>query len=743
MMDHQFDTTSATGLHERSARAVASSSTPRIDARAIAQSLTGAKKQGNGWVACCPAHDDRTPSLSIIDGEKGPVWTCRAGCSNAQVTAALQAREIWTVKKSASAAPFQPATPKPKAKPAPDWVPMVPPPENAPAPDAREWRGYNRVHEYRGQDGELLFYVRREEATATTKKQFHPLVYGELTHPKTGEVKTGWHMKHADTPRPLYRLDALAARPDATVLLCEGEKSTEAAQTLFPDHVAMTWPGGSGAVAQTDWTPLHDRQVIIWPDNDQAGHKAATQVQNILPHASIIRVDDLPNGHDAADVTLENPADWLADRVQAPAPIYSNPYVPEEHTTAPLELVIDNTIPGETEKNWTDYLQLDERGKPLSNHANALTALRGAPQIAQCFAYDEMLRAVVLTKPLPKTRPKNLPRMATDIDVAQCQEWLQRNELRSIGKDTVHGAVDQRAHELTYHPVRRYLEALQWDGTPRLATWVSDYLGVTASEYTKEIGRMFLIAMVARVMRPGCKADYMMILEGPQGAFKSTACKILGGEWFDDNLPADLSGKEASHYLRGKWLVEIPELSQFGKTEATVLKAFVTRAVERYRPPFGRKEVEEPRQCLFIGTTNKTAYLRDETGARRFWPVTVGQIATEALKSDRDQLFAEATALFKAGAEWWPSAQFQAEHITKEQEARYEADAWEGPIIEYVQGRNQVRIPEIAFMALQMDKGRIGTSEQRRIAAILEREGWERDRDKHGAYFTPPPKTPA
>jgi predicted P-loop ATPase len=284
-----------------------------------------------------------------------------------------------------------------------------------------------------------------------------------------------------------------------------------------------------------------------------------------------------------------------------------------------------------------------------------------------------------------------------------------------------------RAAECSFHPVRNYLSSGTWDGVPRVNTWMQVYLGATPSAYCTGIGTMFLIAMVARVFEPGCKADYMLVLEGPQGARKSTACAILGGRWFSDNLP-DIrhAGKDVAQHLNGKWLIEIGEMASIDKTEAAALKAFITRPVEKYRQSYGRKEVHEPRQCVFIGTTNKAAYLRDETGGRRFWPVSVGVIDTDTLSRDRDQLFAEALVLYRAGTRWWPDARFERQHIVPEQEARYESDAWEALVGSFLTGCAKTTILEVARSALFIDVPKLGTADQRRIGAILERLGWER-----------------
>jgi predicted P-loop ATPase len=382
---------------------------------------------------------------------------------------------------------------------------------------------------------------------------------------------------------------------------------------------------------------------------------------------------------------------------------------------------------------WSEFLQRDDRGDALNNLANAMTALRCADELKDCFAFDEMLRSTILTKQVPKGRARDLPRPVQDGDVGQVQEWLQRHELRRVGKDTVHQAVDLRAGENAFHPVRDYLARLRWDGTPRLRTWLHTYIRAADSDYAGAVGTMFLISMVARIFKPGAKVDYMLILEGPQAALKSTTGAILGGAWFSDSLP-DI-GSDAvrlSQHLRGKWLIEIGELSAMGRAETEELKAFLTRREEQFTPKYGRREVVEPRQCVFIGTTNKAAYLRDETGARRFWPVKVGEIDADALIRDRDQLFAEAVQMYRDGVPWWPDRDFEAKYIKPEQEARFEADAWEQAIAGWLSGRVTVTVLDVAREALLFEVARVGTADQRRIVAVLERLGWARGARGHG-----------
>ena len=363
--------------------------------------------------------------------------------------------------------------------------------------------------------------------------------------------------------------------------------------------------------------------------------------------------------------------------------------------------------------------------KPLPVLANVLIGVRA--EWPDALGYDEMLCAPILMQPLGGENDFT-PRPLTDVDVGIIQERLQQLGLSRIGKDVVHQAVDMRACERAFHPIRNYLDGLQWDCTERMGKLFVDYFGAAPGPYVENVGRMFLIRMVARIYKPGCKADHMPVIEGPQGVLKSTACAVLGGQWFSDNLPDISVGKDASQHLRGKWLIEVSEMHAMGRAESSLLKSFISRQTERYRPSYGRKEVIEPRQCIFVGTTNKDTYLRDETGGRRYWPIKAGRSTLDALARDRDQLFAEAVAAFHSGEHWWPDKNFEREHMLPEQEARYEGDAWEETIKQYLdlQLQPRVTVGQIAKQALGMETAKIGTADQRRIAAVLINLGWNR-----------------
>jgi predicted P-loop ATPase len=407
---------------------------------------------------------------------------------------------------------------------------------------------------------------------------------------------------------------------------------------------------------------------------------------------------------------------------------------------------------------WFNRLRQDLVGTPERNEANVIIALTSDIAFAGVLAFDDFSQEIVVRQPLPwdnATGP--FPRPWEDADDVRTAEWLQLRGV-NVAPLVVGRAVGAVAREHRIHPVRDWLEHLRWDGTPRIETRTSTYLGAAPTAFHHTVGALWLISAVARIFRPGVKADHMLILEGPQGARKSTAIKVLAGEdWFTDELP-ELGSRDAAIHMQGVWIVEIAELDAIGRAEVSRIKAFLTRTTDRFRPPYGRYTVEVPRQCVFAGTVNPDTYLRDETGNRRFWPLRCGTIDIAALARDRDQLWAEAVHRFRAGAIWWIDDPAILAEAAAAQEARYQADAWDARIDRwlthdtrsvnhghagYEDWQNEeferpepirdVSVGEILEGALGIEPAKWTKGDQMRVGAWLKSRDWERYRSGAGA----------
>jgi hypothetical protein len=375
---------------------------------------------------------------------------------------------------------------------------------------------------------------------------------------------------------------------------------------------------------------------------------------------------------------------------------------------------------------WRKDLIVSDKGKPLAVLASAITALRGAPEWCGGLAFDEFSLCVTAMRPTPWGYLGKWDEQCDRL----LANWLQHHGIRLSDTEAAKAA-EAVARDRSFHPVREYLDGLQWDGTDRISGWLTTYLGAADNDLNSAMGAKWLISAVARIYQPGCKADHMLIAEGPQGLFKSSAFRALAEPWFTDDI-ADLGSKDSQLATLGVWIIELPELDAMGRSELSRVKAFMSRNTDRFRPPYGRRLIESPRQCVFVGTMNLGEYLRDETGGRRFWPVACGHIDLEALREDKDQLWAEAVARYRKKETWWLDTTELNKAATEEQDARYQVDAWESTIADWMEtldadGRKRERVTTAQILTGPLDK-KIGLwtrSDEMRVGIILRRLGWK------------------
>jgi putative DNA primase/helicase len=338
---------------------------------------------------------------------------------------------------------------------------------------------------------------------------------------------------------------------------------------------------------------------------------------------------------------------------------------------------------------------------------------------------------------------------AMELDGNELQDWhvaefrrIMHQDRFKAKKSDVQDEMEAEARRNTHDPLTDYLAGVKWDGKPRLDTWLTVYGRVADSLYTQTVGRKALIGSVARALNPGVKFDTMLVLEGDQGIGKSTMLRYLFGDrYFIDHLP-DFHSKDSFLQLQGAWCVEVAELSALGKADVKDVKQFLSRLVDKFRPPYGKNTIQVARRAVFIGTVNPEdgGYLRDPTGARRFWPVLCeGQLNLQGILRDRDQLWAEAVQAYKSGETFHLVDDDSVRAATEEQDKRREQHPWEDVLGNWLDRnpKGEVTIAELLNDALKIPAEKQIPKHKRDAGAAMRSLGWKATTQRRGPENKP------
>lgn len=329
----------------------------------------------------------------------------------------------------------------------------------------------------------------------------------------------------------------------------------------------------------------------------------------------------------------------------------------------------DAELPEDYNDEWKAELEYTKSGKLLCNIANIILILENDPALAGHIVHDLFTGMDSAKDGLPWNKNAN---QWTDTDDANLRVWLEKH-YDITGKEKIADALTAVLTRHSYHPIRDYLSGLTWDGVPRLDRIIIDYMGAEDSELNRAMSRKHFVAAVARVFNPGCKYDYCLIMSGAEGIGKSTLLRVMGGKWFNDSITT-LEGKEGMEQLRRAWVVELGELSGIKRSDVEQVKAHLSKQVDIYRAAYARRVLEHPRQCVFCGTTNEALFLKGDTGNRRFWVIPVVaelrkyRDRSEAIRRDRDQLWAEAVHYYKQGEPLYLSEELEAQAKQRQQD---------------------------------------------------------------------------
>jgi hypothetical protein len=570
----------------------------------------------------------------------------------------------------------------------------------------------------------------------------------DLTLIEGGLVDSANRLLLLPGPKKLYGVELLDQFPNRRVLLVDSEATADAARKVIKLDIAyniLAWPKlfGQEWVKNVDWAPLFGRRVDIWPkagekplaDADAVGEILAARAGN--QEVRILLQDGQPDGWGLADAIAEG---WDVGKIGLHVnregkkwiKVVSGGLKPRRGRPRNGAEALDAEIAAEAVKppeersaeGWWQALALQRNPSliPHPTEANAIKLLTGHPHFAGRIWLNDFSQRLMVDD-----------HILGDADEIGALIFMQQSlELHKMPISAIKRGMIVAGQMNKRHPIRLWLDSLVWDREPRLGDLITKGFGGPDSDYGRSVGKAWLTSMVARIYKPGCQVDTLPVFEGPQGAYKSTAMRTLGGEWFIESHADPIHENKAFlETIQGHWLIEIPEMHSIVGRGAGIekIKGIISNRVDTYRVPYDTHPKQFPRTCVFCGTTNANAYLPDPTGARRFWPILCGSLDIGWIDKNKDQLFAEAVRHYQSeGCDWWtvPDA-------GEEQEQRRETDAWEESIVDYMEKRGRpASVGDILEECLGKKIGEWAQRDENRVSRALRANGYFRIQIRDG-----------
>jgi len=507
--------------------------------------------------------------------------------------------------------------------------------------------------------------------------------------------------------------------PAKPILICEGWATGASLHLALNTSVVVALDAGNMLAVAKVMRSVYKSPIIIAADNDEksrTGQNAAANVIKKVPDCTAIICPQTDKDFDDL----------------SPEEIRLSFGVKEDGGGIPPDGLQSTGLPAAgssaADPSWMDSLIMDVKGRIQSaSLQNAIMYMMFHQDFKGCFAYDEFRQDTLLVKCPPwENESRFQVSSITDIHITQAAATLERYGI-SCTIDKTSKAIDVVADENKFHSAREYFNILEWDGCLRLETFLKDYAGVTeeSEEYLAFVFQKWMTAAVKRIMEPGCKFDHVLILEGQkQGLYKSELLKSLatfeGERYHTESVSmSDLANKDTVMKMQGNLIIELAELSGFNKKDDNAIKNWITQTIDEVRIPFARKTVCYPRQFVFAATTNNYDYLKDPTGNRRYWPVTIKKtIDLAEVEKIKSQLWAEAVYWYKDGLYIGPTPE-EDDLANYERGKRIQPDAWEDKILGIIN-----YLPEFFRVSDILEKMDLRTNEknegaQRRITTVL------------------------